>query len=70
MKLYNTLTRKIEKFIPNKKNEVKNIDLWQQLDEIIKNHEIRWVWVKGHNGHTENERVDTLARNEVTKLKK
>ena len=54
----------------HKKNEVKNIDLWQQLDEIIKNHEIRWVWVKGHNGHTENERVDTLARNEVTKLKK
>ncbi len=54
----------------NKKNEVKNIDLWQQLDEIIKNHQIRWVWVKGHNGHIENERVDTLARNEVAKLKK
>ena len=54
----------------NKKNEVKNIDLWQQLDEIIKNHQIRWVWVKGHNGHIENERVDTLARNEVLKLKK
>lgn len=54
----------------NKKNAVKNIDLWQQLDEIIKNHQIRWVWVKGHNGHIENERVDTLARNEVLKLKK
>lgn len=54
----------------NKKNEVKNIDLWQQLDEIIKHHQIRWVWVKGHNGHIENERVDTLARNEVAKLKK
>lgn len=54
----------------NKKNEVKNIDLWQQLDEIIKHHQIRWVWVKGHNGHIENERVDTLARNEVLKLKK
>ena len=53
----------------NKKNEVKNIDLWQQLDELIKKHEIRWVWVKGHNGHPENERVDTLARNEVLKLK-
>ena len=54
----------------NKKNAVKNIDLWQQLDEIIKHHQIRWVWVKGHNGHIENERVDTLARNEVLKLKK
>lgn len=54
----------------NKKNAIKNIDLWQQLDEIIKHHQIRWVWVKGHNGHIENERVDTLARNEVAKLKK
>ena len=53
----------------NKKNDVKNVDLWQQLDELIKHHEIRWIWVKGHNGHIENERVDTLARNEVTKLK-
>lgn len=53
----------------HKKNEVKNIDLWQILDELIQNHEIRWVWVKGHAGHTENERVDTLARNEVQKLK-
>ncbi|MBQ8869935.1 MAG: ribonuclease HI [Alphaproteobacteria bacterium] len=53
----------------NKKNDVKNVDLWQQLDELIKHHEIRWIWVKGHNGHLENERVDTLARNEVTKLK-
>lgn len=53
----------------NKKSDVKNVDLWQQLDELIKKHEIRWVWVKGHNGHTENERVDTLARNEVAKLK-
>ncbi len=53
----------------NKKSDVKNVDLWQQLDELIKKHEIRWVWVKGHNGHTENEKVDALARNEVAKLK-
>ncbi|MBE6451147.1 MAG: ribonuclease HI [Alphaproteobacteria bacterium] len=53
----------------NKKNDVKNVDLWQKLDELIKKHEIRWVWVKGHNGHAENERVDALARNEVAKLK-
>lgn len=53
----------------NKKSDVKNVDLWQQLDELIKKHEIRWVWVKGHNGHPENERVDTLARSEVANIK-
>ena len=45
-----------------KKKEVKNIDLWQRLDELLAPHEIRWVWVKGHAGHVENERVDELAR--------
>lgn len=53
----------------NKKSDVKNVDLWQQLDELITKHEIRWVWVKGHNGHPENERVDTLARSEVANIK-
>ena len=53
----------------NKKKPVKNIDLWQQLDELVQKHEIRWVWVKGHNGHAENERCDALARTEVEKLK-
>lgn len=53
----------------NKKQPVKNIDLWQQLDELVQKHEIRWVWVKGHNGHAENERCDALARTEVEKLK-
>ena len=53
----------------NKKSDVKNIDLWQQLDELCNMHEIRWVWVKGHNGHPENERCDALARAEVAKLK-
>ena len=53
----------------NKKQPVKNIDLWQQLDELIKKHEIRWIWVKGHNGHAENERCDALARAEVEALR-
>ena len=53
----------------NKKGNVKNVDLWLQLDELIRQHEIRWVWVKGHNGHPENERVDTRARQEVQKIK-
>lgn len=53
----------------NKKSDVKNIDLWQILDELVNLHEIRWVWVKGHSGHPENERVDKLARDEIKKIK-
>lgn len=48
------------------KKPVKNIDLWQQLDEQIKQHEIDWRWVKGHAGHPENERCDELAREAAT----
>ena len=40
---------------------VKNADLWQQLDEQVARHRVRWQWVKGHAGHTENERADALA---------
>lgn len=49
----------------NKKSPVKNVDLWQQLDTLAARHQIKWVWVKGHNGHPENERVDALARNQA-----
>ncbi|HVC48769.1 MAG TPA: ribonuclease HI [Burkholderiales bacterium] len=40
---------------------VKNADLWQRLDDLSKPHEISWRWVRGHNGHPENERADALA---------
>ena len=53
----------------NKKTSVKNIDLWQRLDELCSRHEIRWIWVKGHAGHPENERVDELARHAIESLK-
>lgn len=49
----------------NKKSDVKNVDLWQVLDELVKQHEIKWIWVKGHAGHVENERVDKLAREAI-----
>ena len=49
----------------NKKTPVKNIDLWQTLESLLENHKIKWVWVKGHNGHPENERVDKLARDQA-----
>lgn len=51
----------------NKKSPVKNIELWQELDKLLSEHRIKWVWVKGHNGHVENERVDKLARDEAKK---
>jgi ribonuclease HI len=40
---------------------VKNVDLWQELDALAARFEIEWHWVKGHNGHPENERADRLA---------
>ncbi len=43
------------------KKPVKNVELWQKLDELIQQHDIDWYWVKGHSGHPENERVDELA---------
>ena len=49
----------------NKKSPVKNIELWQELDVLLVKHKIKWVWVKGHNGHPENERVDKLAREQA-----
>ena len=43
------------------KKEVKNKELWIELDSLIKIHSISWDWVKGHSGHPENERADLLA---------
>ncbi len=44
------------------KKPVKNVDLWQTLDELVQQHEIDWRWVKGHAGDPGNERADELAR--------
>jgi len=43
------------------KQPVKNVDLWRRLDELAAQHDVQWVWVKGHVGHVGNERADTLA---------
>lgn len=50
-----------------KGGELKNIDLWQSLDELIQNHIIHWHWVKGHAGHPENERCDQLVSRAINK---
>jgi ribonuclease HI len=44
------------------KKAVKNDDLWKALDEAARRHEVEWRWVRGHDGHVENERADALAR--------
>jgi ribonuclease HI len=43
------------------KKPVKNVDLWQKLDKVAREHEVEWHWVKGHAGHPGNERADELA---------
>ncbi len=50
------------------KKPVKNIDLWQQLDELAQNHQLTWEWVKGHSGDPGNERADALANRGVEEL--
>lgn len=52
------------------KRPVKNEDLWRALDTAAAPHQIRWHWLKGHAGHADNERCDSLARAEVEKLRK
>lgn len=47
---------------------VKNVDLWQDLDEQNQRHEVEWHWVKGHSGHPENERADQLANRGIDEL--
>ena len=50
------------------KQPVKNQDLWKHLDELTSKFDIRWHWVKGHSGHRENERVDSLANRGIDEL--
>ena len=47
------------------KKPVKNDDLWKALDVLAQQHDIEWLWVKGHAGHNGNERADALANRGV-----
>jgi len=44
------------------KKPVKNVELWQRLDDAQARHDVTWTWIKGHAGHAENERADESAR--------
>ncbi len=49
----------------SKKDDVKNKELWVELDELTQKHNINWNWVKGHADNELNNRVDELARQEI-----
>lgn len=49
--------------------KVKNPDLWQEYIEVAKIHKVHGTWVRGHDGHEENERCDKIARDEAQKIK-
>ena len=51
------------------KKPVKNKELWQRLEAAAHIHQIDWLWVKGHSGHPENDRVDQLARDGIRKIR-
>ncbi len=54
-------------WINSQKKPVLNRDLWLKLIDSAESHNIKWVWVKGHDGHIENERCDELARRAIEK---
>src|SRR3989304_1042529 len=59
-----------EAMTTNNRKELLNRDLWERLLQASKPHKIEWMWIKGHNGHPENERCDQLAREEIIRCKK
>ncbi len=52
-------------WINSQRKPVLNRDLWERLDAAVNGHIVQWCWVKGHAGHTENERCDELARQAI-----
>ncbi len=59
----------LENWIKKGFKKVKNPDLWQEYLEVSKPHKIKATWIRGHNGHTENERCDKIARTQAQKAK-
>lgn len=57
-------------WVNSQKKEVMNRDLWERLLKASSLHIIEWVWIKGHNGHIENERCDKIAREEIKRCRK
>ena len=60
---------KLNGWITTDRKPVKNVDLWQMLDQLVLNHKVEWFWVKAHNNHPLNERADALAKSAIITLK-
>jgi ribonuclease HI len=56
-------------WINSKREPVVNRDLWERLNELSGIHSVQWRWVRGHDGHAENERCDELARGSIVQLR-
>ncbi|MBF0515721.1 MAG: ribonuclease HI [Nitrospirae bacterium] len=52
-------------WLTKSKSKVKNIDLWERLDDLCKEHAVSFNWLRGHSGNPENERADSLAREAI-----
>jgi ribonuclease HI len=57
-------------WLNSKKKPVLNKDLWKELVKLSQPHRITWKWIRGHNGHPENERCDQLARESIKNCRK
>ena len=53
----------------SKKEPVLNRDLWEELLKLSARHDVSWQWIRGHAGHAENERCDSLARQAITEMR-
>lgn len=60
----------LEGWVKRDFKKVKNPDLWEEYLEVSKSHKINAIWVRGHDGHVENERCDLLAKQEAQKMKR
>ncbi|HYL31853.1 MAG TPA: ribonuclease HI [Stellaceae bacterium] len=52
------------------KKPVKNVDLWRRLEAALERHDVSWRWIRGHAGHSENERADALARAAIAEARR
>ena len=59
---------KINNWKNSSKKDVKNKDLWIELDQAVSMHNVNWKWVKGHSGHKQNEIADQLANKGIDSL--
>ena len=65
----NAINEWLENWVKRSFKKVKNPDLWQEYLTVSAPHKISAVWIRGHDGHEENERCDTIAKKEAEKYK-